>query len=97
MRLRSLGLSALGLLLVAFVIDACADEHGGAVSGPIDAHCGATANPTSAAACTASADQSGAIRFDRAGYWTVRFHVFDACVDGPLSPHSHVAFYVNAP
>ena len=39
----------------------------------------------------------GPIRFDRAGYWTVRFHVFDACVYGPLSPHSHAAFYVNVP
>lgn len=39
----------------------------------------------------------GPIRFDRAGKWTVRFHVFDGCIDGPDSPHGHAAFYVNVP
>lgn len=32
-----------------------------------------------------------------AGQWTVRFHFFDVCIDGPTSPHSHAAFYVNVP
>jgi hypothetical protein len=39
----------------------------------------------------------GPIRFDRAGRWTVRFHVFDGCIDGPTSPHGHAAFYVDVP
>ena len=39
----------------------------------------------------------GPIRFDRAGKWTVRFHFFDVCSDGPDSPHGHAAFYVNVP
>lgn len=39
----------------------------------------------------------GPIRFDRTGVWTVRFHVYDACVYGLTSPHGHVAFYVNVP
>jgi len=39
----------------------------------------------------------GPIRFDRAGQWTVRFHFFDVCIDGPDSPHGHAAFYVTVP
>lgn len=39
----------------------------------------------------------GPIRFDRTGFWTVRFHVYDGCVYGVTSPHGHVAFYVNVP
>ena len=39
----------------------------------------------------------GPIRFDKPGRWTVRFHFFDACVDGVESPHGHAAFYVDVP
>lgn len=39
----------------------------------------------------------GPIRFDKSGRWTVRFHFFDACVDGEESPHGHAAFYVDVP
>jgi hypothetical protein len=39
----------------------------------------------------------GPVRFDKAGRWTVRFHFFDRCVDGPTSPHGHAAFFVNVP
>jgi hypothetical protein len=39
----------------------------------------------------------GPIRFDRSGYWTVKFHVYDTCVDGPTSPHGHASFYVSVP
>lgn len=39
----------------------------------------------------------GPVRFDKAGRWTVRFHFFDGCVDGPTSPHGHAAFYVDVP
>lgn len=39
----------------------------------------------------------GPVRFDRAGRWTVRFHVYENCIDGPESPHSHVAFFVDVP
>ncbi|HEX7605029.1 MAG TPA: FixH family protein [Polyangiaceae bacterium] len=37
----------------------------------------------------------GPIRFDQAGKWTVRFHLFGMCMDTPDSPHGHAAFYVN--
>jgi hypothetical protein len=39
----------------------------------------------------------GPIKFDTAGRWTVRFHLYDECADAPDSPHSHVAFYVDVP
>ena len=42
--------------------------------------------------------QVGPIKFDKAGIWTVRFHLFEECNDGPEdSPHGHAAFYVNVP
>ncbi len=39
----------------------------------------------------------GPVRFDQAGKWTVRFHFFDRCIDGPTSPHGHAAFFVSVP
>ena len=39
----------------------------------------------------------GPIRFDAAGRWTVRFHLYEDCVDGEESPHGHVAFFVDVP
>ncbi|CAN5765198.1 hypothetical protein BH09MYX1_BH09MYX1_31670 [soil metagenome] len=39
----------------------------------------------------------GPVRFDRAGRWTVRFHVYENCIDSEESPHCHVAFYVDVP
>ena len=40
----------------------------------------------------------GPIKFDVAGRWTERFHLFEECSDGPDdSPHGHAAFYINVP
>ena len=40
----------------------------------------------------------GPVRFDQSGRWTVRFHLFETCLDArPESPHGHVAFYVDVP
>jgi hypothetical protein len=40
----------------------------------------------------------GPIRFDEAGTWTVRFHLFEECSDTPDdSPHGHAAFFVKVP
>jgi hypothetical protein len=42
--------------------------------------------------------QVGPIKFDAPGVWTVRFHLFEECDDGPAdSPHGHAAFYVQVP
>ncbi len=42
--------------------------------------------------------QVGPIKFDKSGTWTVRFHLFEECDDGPEdSPHGHAAFYVQVP
>ncbi|MGZ3420599.1 MAG: hypothetical protein ACXVEF_34140 [Polyangiales bacterium] len=37
------------------------------------------------------------VRFDASGRWTVRFHVYETCVDGETSPDGHVAFFVSVP
>ena len=39
----------------------------------------------------------GPIRFDASGKWTVRFHLYEDCVDGDTSPHGHAAFFVTVP
>jgi hypothetical protein len=40
----------------------------------------------------------GPIKFDRAGQWIVRFHLFGTCSDTPEdSPHAHIAFKINVP
>jgi hypothetical protein len=40
----------------------------------------------------------GPVQFDQPGKWTVRFHLFQFCVDtSEDSPHGHAAFYVNVP
>jgi hypothetical protein len=40
----------------------------------------------------------GAVKFDAAGQWTVRFHFFGNCSDAPEdAPHSHRAFFINVP
>jgi hypothetical protein len=40
----------------------------------------------------------GPIAFDAPGTWTVRFHLYEECSDGPDdSPHGHAAFYVQVP
>ncbi len=40
----------------------------------------------------------GPVRFDKPGRWTVRFHLFEECLDAREdSPHGHVAFYVDVP
>lgn len=40
----------------------------------------------------------GPIRFDQAGQWTVRFHLYEECSELlDTSPHGHVAFYIWVP
>jgi hypothetical protein len=40
----------------------------------------------------------GPIVFKQSGLWTVRFHFYEMCADGPAdSPHGHAAFYVEVP
>lgn len=40
----------------------------------------------------------GPVRFDKPGRWTLRFHLFEECLDAREdSPHGHVAFYVDVP
>lgn len=40
----------------------------------------------------------GPERFDKAGRWTVRFHLYGACTDALVdSPHAHAAFFVDVP
>ncbi|HUJ56893.1 MAG TPA: FixH family protein [Kofleriaceae bacterium] len=40
----------------------------------------------------------GPIQFDAPGTWTVRFHLFENCLDyADDSPHGHAAFYVDVP
>jgi hypothetical protein len=39
----------------------------------------------------------GPIQFDKAGRWTVRFHIHEECVDSETSQHGHVAFYIDVP
>ena len=46
----------------------------------------------------AGTDKVGPIRFDKAGQWTVRWHLFEQCDDTiGNSPHGHAAFYVAVP
>ena len=38
------------------------------------------------------------VRFDASGRWTVRWHLFEDCMDASEeSPHGHVAFYMDVP
>ena len=40
----------------------------------------------------------GPIRFDKAGQWTVRFHLYEQCDDSVEgSPHGHAAFFIAMP
>ncbi len=40
----------------------------------------------------------GPVRFDAAGQWTVRFHLYEECSELlDTSPHGHVAFYIWVP
>ncbi len=40
----------------------------------------------------------GPIQFDAPGQWTVRFHLFENCIDyADDSPHGHAAFYLDVP
>jgi hypothetical protein len=42
--------------------------------------------------------QIGPVRFDKGGRWLVRFHLYEKNEeDDPVSPHGHVAFYVDVP
>ncbi len=60
-------------------------------------HCppGGTQTPTGTSA--GSYTISGLV-LDQSGVWTVRFHLFESCVDwGAASPHGHAAFFVKVP
>ncbi len=38
------------------------------------------------------------VRFDQAGRWTVRFHLYEECSELlDTSPHGHAAFYIDVP
>jgi hypothetical protein len=39
----------------------------------------------------------GPIKFDQAGRWVVRFHLYEQCIDGDTSPHGHIAFFIDVP
>jgi hypothetical protein len=40
----------------------------------------------------------GPIQFDEMGEWTVRFHLFENCLDyADDSPHGHAAFFIDVP
>jgi hypothetical protein len=59
---------------------------------------GAPAPKNPAAEIAPGVYQVGPIRFDAAGKWTVRFHLYEECNDTPEdSPHGHAAFYVAVP
>jgi len=54
--------------------------------------------PPQATESPAGTYKLGPILFDAPGMWTVRFHFYEACDDGPAdSPHGHAAFYVGVP
>ena len=40
---------------------------------------------------------AGPVKFDQSGRWVVRFHLYEQCVDGDVSPHGHIAFFVDVP
>ncbi|HEY4105357.1 MAG TPA: hypothetical protein VGM44_15775 [Polyangiaceae bacterium] len=40
---------------------------------------------------------AGPIKFDQSGRWVVRFHLYEQCIDGDVSPHGHIAFFVDVP
>lgn len=40
---------------------------------------------------------AGPVKFDQSGRWVVRFHLYEECVDGDVSPHGHIAFFVDVP
>jgi hypothetical protein len=55
-------------------------------------------NTAQAARETSAGNYSvGPVRFDAAGQWTVRFHLFETCIDSADSPHGHAAFYLSVP
>jgi len=56
--------------------------------------------PNSGASATDAGNGSYTIkgvRFDASGKWTLRFHMYESCVDGETSPHGHAAFFVTVP
>jgi hypothetical protein len=46
---------------------------------------------------TAGTFTVGPLVFDVSGVWTVRFHLFESCIDSDDSPHGHAAFYIKVP
>jgi hypothetical protein len=59
---------------------------------------GAPAPPNPSPEIAPGVYKVGPIRFDEAGTWTVRFHLFEECSDNlDDSPHGHAAFYVKVP
>jgi hypothetical protein len=61
------------------------------VDGVVDYHPWPPTNPMSSE--MAGLYTIGPVRFDRAGRWTLTFHVYDAAP----AKHSHVSFYVDVP
>jgi len=72
-------------------------------SQPTDAGCDDMSAHLSPSTYTVFAEPSegtyrGRVVFDKAGAWTVRFHLFENCYDvRPDSPHGHAAFRVTVP
>jgi hypothetical protein len=62
-----------------------------------ETHPAPNSNPKAVETSTPGTYTVGPIRFDASGKWTVRFHVYEDCVDGETSPHGHAAFFVTVP
>jgi hypothetical protein len=37
----------------------------------------------------------GPLVFDEAGRWVMRFHLYEDCITSPVTPHAHIAFFVD--
>lgn len=37
------------------------------------------------------------VKFDKAGRWTITYHLFETCHDLVDSPHGHASFYIDVP
>jgi len=72
-------------------------------SPPNDAGCDDTSSHLSPSTLNVFAEgppgtYTGRVVFDQAGAWTVRYHLFENCLDVlPDSPHGHAAFHLAVP
>jgi hypothetical protein len=63
-----------------------------------DAHLAPNTNPKYRTTSTPGTYTLGPLRVDKAGEWTLRFHIRPDCVDlTEDSPHGHAAFFVKVP